>query len=328
MFAMLVTEIGKPLQPGEAPALTPGPGEALIEVEACGVNFADLLMRDGKYQERRDPPFAPGMEAAGRIVALGEGATGRAEAGGGLAVGDRVVALGRGAMAEEMIAKIGLCAKIPDGVSMAEAAAMPIAYGTSHIALARRADLKPGERLLVLGAAGGVGLTAVEIGALMGAEVIAGARGQERLAIARAHGAKHLIDTDATEDLKAAVKALGGADVVYDPVGGALGEAAFRATNQGGRVLPIGFAAGGPPVYPSNIVMVKNLTIIGLYWGAHVNAHPADFGFTLRACFDWRREGRLEPLISDILPLREANEALRLLAERKAKGKVVLTAER
>lgn len=317
MRAMMVTEFGSPLELVETEEPRPGAGEVLIGVEACGVNFADSLMIEGRYQLRRDPPFAAGMEAAGRILAMGRGDAS------GLAVGDRVAVVGPGAMAERMVAPASLCARIPDGLSILEAAAMPVAYGTSHLALAKKAALQPGERLVVTGAAGGVGLTAVEIGALMGAEVIAVARGEEKLRLAKAKGATHLIDSDTT-DLKAALKELGGADVVYDTVGGALGTAAFRGASIDARILPIGFAAGAPAEYPPNILLVKNQSVIGFDWLRHARSRPEDFAQTMRACYDWRREGRLTPEISDQFPLAQANEAIALLTSRAAKGKVVL----
>ncbi|MEM9724783.1 MAG: NADPH:quinone oxidoreductase family protein [Pseudomonadota bacterium] len=318
MRAMIITELGTPLQRMEIDPPRLGEGEALIDVAAVGVNFADSLMAKGRYQERPDPPFPCGMEAAGTVAALGPAGSGA------LKVGDRVAVVHLGSMVAQLAAPAALCAKIPDGLSFVDAAAMPVAYGTSHLALAKKAALAPGERLLVTGAAGGVGLTAVEIGALMGAEVIAVARGAEKLQIAKEKGATHLIDSE-TADLKAEVKALGGADVVYDAVGGALGTAAFRAARPGARILPIGFAGGGPSEYPPNILLVKNQSVIGFNWGAHVRERPEDFAQTMAACFAWRAEGRLAPLVSDVMPLEEANAAIELLTTRQAKGKVVLT---
>lgn len=318
MRAMMVVEIGKPLQLVDAEDPVPGEGEVMIGVEACGVNFADSLMIEGRYQLKRQRPFAAGMEAAGRVIAMGRG--GAQE----LGVGDRVAVVGPGAMAERMVAPAALCARIPDGLSALEAAAMPVAYGTSYLALARKAELKPGERLVVTGAAGGVGLTAVEIGALMGAEVIAVARGEEKLRLAKAKGARHLIDSD-TVDLKAELQALGGADVVYDAVGGALGMAAFRGAAIDARILPIGFAAGEPPAYPANILLVKNQSVLGFDWLRHARARPEDFAQAMRACFEWRREGRLTPEIAEQFPLERANEAIELLRTRQAKGKLIVT---
>ncbi|GMG83881.1 NADPH:quinone oxidoreductase family protein [Paralimibaculum aggregatum] len=318
MLAMRVQELGGALVAEEVAAPEPGPGEALVRVAAAGVNFADTLMVQGRYQERPEPPFAPGLEVAGEVIALGAGAAGPAP-------GTRVAAVcGHGGFAEQVCVPASACVALPDAMEMAEAAALQVAYGTAHLALGRRARLQPGERLLVLGAAGGVGLTAVEIGRLMGAEVIAVARGADRLARAEAAGARHLLDSD-TADIRAEVKALGGADVVFDPVGGELWVAALRACNPEARLLPIGFASGEVPQIPANILLVKNLTVIGLYWGAYYRFAPEVMGESLRQLIAWHGEGRIRPHISHRLPLAEANEALRLLRDREATGKVVLT---
>ena len=317
MRAIQVTAPGAPLELTMVSCPEPGPGEVRLKVAAAGINFADLLMRDGRYQERPDPPFTLGMEASGTIEAVGAGVE-------GLAPGMRVMGYGgSGALAESAVFPAALVVPIPDAMSFVEAAAFPIAYGTSHVALAHRAGLRPGERLLVLGAAGGVGLTAVEIGRLMGAEVIAVARGKARLEVARAAGAHHLIDSE-TADLRAAVKALGGADVVYDPVGGDLFRAALRATNPEGRLIPIGFASGEIPQIPANILLVKNLTVIGLYWGGYAKFRPEVIGESFRRLLDWYRAGHLKPHVSHVLPLERAEEALALLRDRKATGKVVV----
>jgi NADPH2:quinone reductase len=203
----------------------------------------------------------------------------------------------------------------------AEAAGFLVAYGTSHVALAWRAGLRPGETLLVLGAAGGVGLTAVELGKLMGARVIAVARG-DKLAAARAAGADHVLD--AAADIRAEVKALGGADVVYDPVGGAAFDAALRAARPGARLLPLGFASGDVPQIPANILLVKNLTVIGLYWGAYAAMAPEVLAASFATLFAWYEAGRLRPHVSHVLPLEDANAGLDLLRGRKATGKVVV----
>jgi NADPH2:quinone reductase len=271
MLTMRVHEAGGALVADEAPAPAPGPGEALLRVRACGVNFADTLMVAGTYQEKPPLPFAPGIEVCGVVEALGAGAE-------GVSVGQRVAAIcGHGGFAEYATAPAASCVAVPDAMPDADAAALQVAYGTSHLALEHRARMRPGERLLVLGAGGGVGLTAVEIGALMGAEVIAAARGAEKQAAARDKGAAHVIEADA-ETLRDAVKALGGADVVYDPVGGDLWKAALRAANFEARLLPIGFASGEVPQIPANILLVKNLTVIGLYWGAYYRHAPDVMG--------------------------------------------------
>ncbi len=317
MRAMQVRALGAPLAPATLPRPEPGPGEVRVAVRAAGINFADLLLREGRYQERPELPFTLGMEASGIVDAVGAGVA-------DLRPGMRVMGYGgTGALAESAIFPAALVVPIPDAMSFIEAAAFPIAYGTSHVALAHRARLRPGERLLVLGAAGGVGLTAVEIGRLMGAEVIAVARGKARLEVARAAGARHLIDSE-TADLREAVKALGGADVVYDPVGGEAFRAALRATNPEGRLIPIGFASGEIPQIPANILLVKNLTVIGLYWGGYAKFRPEVIGESFRQLLDWYRAGHLKPHVSHVLPLERAEEALALLGERKATGKVVV----
>ena len=317
MKAMMLRAEGGALDLSEAPAPAPGPGEALLRVRACGVNFADTLMVAGRYQEKPPLPFAPGLEICGVVEALGPGAE-------GLGVGDRVAAtVGHGGFAEAAVAPAAACVRAPDAMPDHEVAALQIAHGTSHVALAHRARLRPGERLLVLGAGGGVGLTAVEIGALMGAEVIAAARGAEKQAAAREKGAAHLVEAD-PETLRDAVKALGGADVVYDPVGGALWKAALRAANFEARLLPIGFASGDVPQIPANILLVKNLDVIGLYWGAYRRHAPEVLVESFRTLIGWWEAGRLRPHVTHRLPLAEANAALDLLRQRRAAGKVVL----
>jgi NADPH2:quinone reductase len=204
-----------------------------------------------------------------------------------------------------------------------DAAAFQITYGTSHVALDHKARLQPGETLLVLGAAGGVGLTAVEIGKRMGARVIACARGAEKLAVAKAAGADHLIDSD-TDDIRIAVKALGGADVVYDPIGGDQFEAAFRATNPDGRILVIGFASGQVPPIPANHLLVKNISVLGLYWGGYLKFRPEVLTDSLSTLFRWYEAGGLRPHISHMFTLEKADEALATLRERKSTGKVVV----
>ncbi len=315
MRAMRIHELGQSLAMEDIAVPQPGPGEVLIRVAACGVNFADTLMVKGGYQEKPPLPFAPGMEIAGVVAAAGEGVT--------LPIGTRVAALcGNGGFAEYACAPAAVCAPVPEGMSDVEAAGFLVTYGTSHLALGHRAGLQPGENLLVLGAAGGVGLTAVEIGKLMGATVIASARGADKLAAARDMGADHLVDADA--DIRAEVKALGGADVVYDPVGGDHFDAALRATNPGARILPIGFASGTVPQIPANILLVKNLTVHGFYWGAYQRLNPALMADSFHQLFAWFSEGRLRPHISNILPLEAAEDALDLLRRRAATGKVVI----
>jgi NADPH2:quinone reductase len=296
---------------------SPGRGEVLLEIFACGLNFADLLMAKGTYQETPPVPFTLGLEVCGRVLAQGEGVSFPP-------IGARVALVGgSGGLAERGVFPASACRLVPDAMPDEVAAGFQIAYGTSHLALTRRAQLRPGERLVVLGAAGGVGLTAVEVGKALGAEVIAVARGADKLAIAKATGADHLIDAGA--DLTAEIKALGGADVVYDPVGGAAFDAAFRACNREARILSIGFASGDVPKVPANILMVKNISVIGFYWGGYMKFAPDALLDSLSEVMEWYAKGRLRPHISHVLPLKQASEALALLADRKATGKVVVT---
>jgi NADPH2:quinone reductase len=319
MLAMRVHETGGRLVADEIDPPRPGPGEVLIEVAAAGVNFADTLMVAGHYQEKPETPFAPGLEVAGRVAALGEGVTHPPK-------GARVAAVcGHGGFAERVAAPAAACVAIPDAMPETDAAALQVAYGTADLALRHRAGLGAGERLLVLGAGGGVGLTAVELGAVMGAEVIAVARGEAKRAAARAAGAAHCLD-GAEADIRSEVKALGGADVVYDPVGGAQWEAAMRAANPEARLLPIGFASGEVPRIPANILLVKNLTVIGLYWGAYFRFAPHVLADSAARLLGLYAAGKISPRIGHVLPLREAEAALDLLRERRATGKVVLTA--
>lgn len=307
-----------------APALVdiappaPGPGEAQVRIAACGLNFADLLMLTGQYQDTPALPFTLGMEIAGVVEALGPDTVGPAP-------GTRVAVFsGQGGLADAGVFPVDRMIPIPDAMPFDQAAGFLVAYGTSHLALTHRARLQPGERLLVLGAAGGVGLTAVEIGAKIGAEVIACARGPDKLAVARAAGARHLIDSE-SQDIRAAVKALGGADVVYDAVGGDQFKSAMRATNPGGRLIPIGFASGEVPQIPANILLVKNLSVIGVYWGGYMGFAPQILTESLAQLFALYEAGGLHPHIGATYPLEQAGDAMALLRARKSTGKVVVT---
>ncbi|MHA6325716.1 NADPH:quinone oxidoreductase family protein [Roseivivax sp. CAU 1753] len=295
----------------------PGPGELRIRIDTCGLNFADLLMVQGSYQDTPDLPFVLGMEVSGVVDALGSGTT-------GFTAGDRVAVFGgHGGLAEYGVFDASRTVHVPEGMSAVDAAAFQIAYGTSHVALDYRARLQPGETLLVLGAAGGVGLTAVEIGKLMGATVVASARGADKLAVAKAAGADHLIDA-ATSDLRQEMKALGGADVVYDPVGGDQFAAAFRACKPEARLLSIGFASGDVPQVKTNHLLVKNLTVMGVYWGGYLGFHPEVVTGSLSTLLAWYKEGRIRPHVSHVLPLDRAAEGLDLLRTRKSTGKIVI----
>lgn len=311
---------------GSTPRLTqierprPGPGEVLVRIAACGLNFADTLMIKGAYQEAPPLPATLGMELAGTVEELGAGVTAPG-------IGTRVaVFAGHGGLAEHGCFAAARCLPLPDSMSFVDAAALLIAYGTSHLALTRRARLQPGETLVVTGAAGGVGLTAVEIGALIGARVVAVARGADKLAAARAAGATVCLDSDSA-DLRAEVKALGGADVLYDAVGGEAFAALFRAMRPEGRILTIGFASGTVPQIPANHLLVKNLSVMGFYWGGYLGFAPDALTQSLAELMRWHSEGRIKPHVSHVLPLEQAEEALALLADRKSTGKVVVTME-
>ena len=316
MRAMQIVTLGEPLQPREVARPEPGPGEVLLKVHACGLNFADTLMIRGEYQEKPPLPATPGLEVCGVVEAVGAGVATPA-------AGTRVACYGAGGgLAEYLTVAADRCVGVPDGMPDVEVAGFLVAYGTSHVALAHRARLRPGETLAVLGASGGVGLTAVELGKLMGAKVIAVARTEEKRAIAKAAGADHVLSDE--DGLRAEMKALGGVDVLYDPVGGAAFDAGLRACNPEARILPIGFASGTVPRIPANILLVKNLTVHGLYWGAYATLRPKVLTDSFAALFAWYGQGRLKPHVSHVLPLEEANAGLDLLRTRAATGKVVI----
>jgi len=302
------------------PAPEPEPGEVTIAVGAAALNFADILMTRGTYQEKPPLPFTPGMELAGRIHAVGADVT-------GLAPGERVLAVvDHGAFAEVARARAVDVVAIGDAMADAVAAGFPIAYGTAHGALDWRAGLRAGETLLVHGAAGGVGLTAVEVGVAMGARVIATARGAERLELARQRGAAATIDT-ASADVRARVLELTdgrGVDVCFDPVGGELGEIGLRCLAWEGRYLVIGFAAGALPTIKANRLLVKNIAAVGFYWGGYRRRDPARLTAGLRTLLGWYEAGRLQPHVSKHFALADAAAALAELEQRRSTGKVVL----
>ncbi len=306
----------------DVPAPTPAAGEVLIAVRATAVNYADAIMVAGRYQTRPPLPFSPGLETAGIVTACGEGVT-------RFKPGDRVMAiLAYGGLAEMAVAPEAETFAIPDGMSFDEAGAFPIAYISSHVAIQWQGRLEPGETLLVLGAAGGVGLTAVEIGKAMGARVIAAASTPEKLAVARARGADEVVNYS-TENLTDRVMALTGgkgADVCFDPVGGSLFDAALSSLGWGGRILLIGFVAGVPQI-PANRLLVKHRAVLGSslrYFRWHA---PDKLRRSVDQLTQWYGEGKLRPCITHRLPLEESVEAIRLLTERKAHGKVVVTLE-
>ena len=303
----------------DLPVPDPAPGEVRLKIAACGLNFADLLMAQGLYQDTPPTPFTMGIEVAGTVDALGAGVT-------GLQPGQRVAAFaGQGGLAEYGVFPADRCVPIPDAMPFEQAAGFVVTYGTSHVGLTHRARLKKGETLLVLGAAGGVGLTAVEIGARMGAKVVAVARGAEKLEVARAAGAEVLIDSGGDTDLKAAFKGLGGVDVIYDAVGDPAASAALRALRPEGRFVVIGFAGGKVPQFPANILLVKNIDVIGFYWGAYAGFAPEVLDGSLARLMQWYDEGGLKPHVSHVLPLERTAEAMDLMRKRKSTGKVVIT---
>ncbi|TRD23596.1 NADPH:quinone oxidoreductase family protein [Palleronia caenipelagi] len=293
-------------------------GQILVRIAACGLNFADLLTIKGTYQAIPPLPMTLGMELAGTIEALGSDVV-------GLSVGDRVALnAGQGGLAEYGVFDAASAVPLPDRMGLDVAAGFLVTYGTSHLGLTRRARLSAGERMVVLGAAGGVGLTAVEIARALGAEVIAVARGADRLEVARKAGAHHLIDSSDC-DLTAELKTLGGVDVIYDAVGGATTTAALKAARPEARLLVIGFASGEVPKLAANHLLVKNIDVIGFYWGAYATFRPEAIRDSLAECFRWYEDGKLSPHISHRFPLAQAQEALDTLAARKSTGKVVVT---
>jgi NADPH2:quinone reductase len=317
MHAWQVTEIGGTPIVARIDPPVPVKGEIVVRVEAVGLNFADMLAIQGKYQVRHPFPYVPGMELSGVVEAHGPGTTSPA-------VGTRVLATcPSGALAERIALPAHRVSPLPDVMDFTEAAGFPIAYGTSHLALTHKARLLPGETLFVTGAAGGVGLTAVEIGKRLGARVIASARGTDRLAIARAAGADVLIDSEAP-GLKEALRAEGGVDVVYDAVGGPAFDEALRACKPDGRLLAIGFASGVVPQVPANLLLVKNLTVSGFWYGGYETHAPQLVTDSMAALLGWRAAGLIRPHISHVLPFDAFPEGLALLRDRKATGKVVI----
>ena len=322
MRALLCRQFGPPesLIVEDVPSPRAGPGEVVVTVKAASVNFPDLLIIQNKYQVKPPLPFSPGSEFAGVIKEVGEGVT-------HLKSGERVIAFaGYGGFAEECLAPAARIVPIPGNMDFVTAAAFLLTYGTSHHALKHRADTKPGETLLVLGAAGGVGIAAIEIGKVLGLRVIACASSDEKLAVCREHGADATINY-AVEDLREGIKrATGGqgVDVIYDAVGGAYAEAALRSSNWRARFLVIGFAGGEIPRLPLNLPLLMERSIIGVYWGEWSRRTPAEFAAAVRELGEWYAQGKLKPHISSRYPLDQAAQAMNELAGRRAKGKVVV----
>ena len=323
MRAVLCKSYGPPetLVVEEVPARAPAAGEALVSVKAAGVNFPDVLIIENKYQVKPPLPFSPGSELAGVVTSVGTGVT-------RVKPGDRVMAItGYGAFAVEVTIDAARALPIPAGMDFVTAAAFGLTYATSDHALRDRGALKSGETLLVLGAAGGVGLAAIEIGKAAGARVIACASTDDKLAICRQHGADDTINY-ATEDLRERIRVLtggGGPNVIYDPVGGPFTEPALRSIAWRGRLLVVGFAAGEIPRIPLNLTLLKGCSIVGVFWGDFARREPERFAESMRQLGRWFEEGRLHPHVSATFPLDRATDALALMAARQVKGKVVLT---
>jgi NADPH:quinone reductase len=322
MKAVLCKEYGPPetlvLEEVETPR--PGKGQVVIDVKACGVNFPDTLIIEGKYQFKPAMPFSPGSDVAGIVKEVGEGVT-------SVKAGDKVIAsTGWGGFAEEVVATANALIPMPAGMDFITASSFVMAFGTSHYALKDRGQLKPGETLLVLGAAGGVGLAAVEIGKVIGARVIAAASTDEKLEVCKQHGADEGINY-ATEDLRTRIKDLtggNGVDVTFDPVGGNYSEPALRGMAWGGRHLVIGFANNEIPRIPLNLTLLKSCSLVGVFWGAFVAREPQRNQEYLQELFTWFATGKIKPLISATYPLERAVDALNDIIHRRVKGKVVI----
>jgi NADPH2:quinone reductase len=323
MKAVLCKQFGPPesLVVEDLPSPKAGPGEAVVSVKAASLNFPDVLIIQNKYQFKPPLPFSPGSELSGVVKEVGEGVK-------GFKPGDRVISIAPyGAFAEEVKVDAGRLVPIPEGMDFNSAAAFLFTYGTSDHALRDRGQLKAGETLLVLGAAGGVGLAAVEIGKALGAKVIACASSSDKLEVCRQHGADEGINY-ATEDLRERIKELTGGkgvDVVYDAVGGPYSEPALRSTGWRGRFLVIGFAAGDIPRIPLNLPLLKGSSVVGVFWGEFTRREPKAFAAGIAQLGAWFREGKLKPHVSQTFPLAQAVDALKLMSGRKVKGKVVLT---
>jgi NADPH2:quinone reductase len=323
MKAVLCKQYGPPesLVIEELPPPKPGPGEVVVSVKAASVNFPDFLIIQNKYQFKPPLPFSPGSELAGVVKEVGAGVS-------NVRPGERVIAFTTyGAFAEEVKTEALRLLPLPEKMDFVTGAAFLLTYATSDHALRDRGALQTGETLLVLGAAGGVGLAAIEIGKALGARVIACASSEDKLAVCREHGADAAINYS-TEDLRERVKALTegrGVDVVYDAVGGPYSEPAFRSLAWRGRLLVVGFAAGEIPKLPLNLALLKGAAVVGVFWGDFARREPKAFAESFRQLARWYHEGRLRPHVSQTLPLERAAEAIQLLASRRAKGKIVLT---
>ncbi len=325
MRAILCKELGpaNTLVIEDIASPAPGKGEVKVRVKAAGLNFPDTLIIEGKYQIKPELPFSPGGEMAGEVLEVGEGVK-------NFKPGQRIMGLtGYGAFAEEILVPENRLIPVPDGMDDHTAAAFSMVYGTSYHALKQRANIQPGETLLVLGASGGVGLAAVEIGKAMGAKVIACASSDEKLEVAKEAGADDLINY-ADEDLKDALKTRypKGVDVIYDPVGDKFTEAALRNMAWNGRLLVVGFAAGDIPKIPANLALLKGCAIVGVFWGAFTQQEPKVNMQNIMELFQLFGQGKLKPRISQVFKFEEYEQALAALTSRTAKGKVVLDVAR
>ena len=321
MRAILCKELGpaNTLVIDDIPSPEPGKGQVKVRVKAAGLNFPDTLIIEGKYQIKPELPFSPGGEMAGEVLAVGEGVQ-------RFKPGQRVMGLtGYGAFAEEILVPENQLIPVPDGMNDHTAAAFSMVYGTSYHALKQRANIQPGETLLVLGASGGVGLAAVELGKAMGATVIACASREEKLAVAKEAGADDLINY-AEEDLKDALKQRypKGVDVIYDPVGDKFTEAAIRNMAWNGRLLIVGFAAGDIPKIPANLALLKGCSIVGVFWGAFTQKEPQTNIQNIMELMQLFNQGKINPRISQVFKFEDYEQALAALTSRTAKGKVVL----
>ncbi len=322
MKAVVCKDWGPPdsLVVEEIADLAPAAGQVVVDVKAAGVNFPDVLTVQGKYQVKPELPFTPGNEFAGIVRAVGDGV-------GAYRPGDRVIGFTRtGAFAEQALASAAMLMPMPPGMDFEVAAAITLTYGTSHHAIVDRGALQPGETMLVLGAAGGVGLAAIEIGKAVGARVIAAASSVEKLAVCKAHGADVLIDYG-KEDLREALKAATGGkgpDVIYDPVGGVYSEPALRSIAWRGRHLVVGFANGEIPKLPWNLMLLKGASVVGVFWGDFVRREPQANMAAMRQMLGWMAEGKLRPLVSRRYALENTAQALADMAARRVTGKIVI----
>jgi NADPH2:quinone reductase len=323
MKAVLCKQFGPPdsLVVEDLPAPRAGPGEVVVSMKAASLNFPDVLIIQNKYQFKPPLPFSPGSELAGVVKEVGAGVQ-------NVRPGDRVIAFTTyGAFAEEVKTEAARLMPLPERMDFVTGAAFLLTYATTDHALRDRAALAAGETLVVLGASGGVGLAAIQIGKVLGARVIACASSEDKLAVCRSHGADATINY-AAEDLRERLKALTegrGADVIYDPVGGAYSEPAFRSIAWRGRHLVVGFAAGEIPKLPLNLALLKGAAVVGVFWGDFARREPQRFADSVRQLGQWYARGKLKPHVSQTLPLEKAAEALKLMAARQVKGKLVLT---